>query len=273
VLGVPAGRCETWSVAGHGEAEIPLHGGNVSAGVVRVGDTVRRPAGPQTPAVHALLDHLHAAGFHGAPRPLGLDEKGREVLTFMPGTVPWPGHFELMEPAAQLVRTARLIRDFHDAVSGFSPPTHAHWQVVIPPEGACDIIAHHDLAPWNLVLGPRWAFIDWDGAGPGGRLWDVAYAVHGFVPMSANPAWQRADAGARLRVFADAYGLAEDERRELVPMLARRTQSMYDLLASGAAAGHQPWLGLWQAGHGDAWRADTSYLAEREADWAEALLR
>lgn len=30
--------------------EIPLDGGNMSSGVVRVGDTVRRPAGPWTPA-------------------------------------------------------------------------------------------------------------------------------------------------------------------------------------------------------------------------------
>jgi hypothetical protein len=62
--------------------EIPLEGGNASGGVVRTGDTVRRPAGPWTPAVHALLGHLRAAGFPGAPRPLGLDEHGREVLTF-----------------------------------------------------------------------------------------------------------------------------------------------------------------------------------------------
>jgi hypothetical protein len=58
-------------------AETPLGGGNMSSGVVRVGDTVRRPAGPWTPAVHALLAHLHAVGFHGAPAPLGIDQQGR----------------------------------------------------------------------------------------------------------------------------------------------------------------------------------------------------
>ena len=73
--------------------EIPLSGGNMSTGVVRAGDTVRRPAGPWTPAVHALLTHLHEAGFRGAPRPLGVDDRGREILTFVPGTVVWPGHF------------------------------------------------------------------------------------------------------------------------------------------------------------------------------------
>ena len=67
---------------------MPLAGGNMSSGVVRVGDTVRRPAGPWTPAVHALLTHLHAAGFPGAPRPLGIDEHGREVLTFIPARLP-----------------------------------------------------------------------------------------------------------------------------------------------------------------------------------------
>ena len=70
--------------------ETPLGGGNMNSGVVRVGDTVRRPAGPWTPAVHALLAHLHAAGFDGAPRPLGIDEQGREVLTFISGPVVWP---------------------------------------------------------------------------------------------------------------------------------------------------------------------------------------
>ena len=45
-----------------------LGGGNVAAGVVRVGDTVRKPAGFWTPAVDALLTHLRQAGFTGAPQ-------------------------------------------------------------------------------------------------------------------------------------------------------------------------------------------------------------
>ena len=254
------------------EAEEPLLGGNASTGVVRAGDTVRRPAGPHTPAVHELLSYLHAAGFAGAPRPLGIDDRGREVLSFIPGTVPWPDRFDLLEPRQRLVKTAALIRGFHDAVAGFVPPAGARWQVLIPAEGSCDIIAHHDLAPWNLVIGRRWAFIDWDLAAPGTRLWDLAYAAHGFVPLSANPRWQRPDAGSRLRVFADAYGLDEAQRRELVPMLARRSRAMYHFLAERAAAGVQPWAGLWEAGHGQAWRADADYTEAHEPTWAAALL-
>ena len=115
-----------------------MRGGNVTAGVVRVGDTVRRPARPHTPAVHALLTYLHAAGFDGAPRPLGIDERGREVLSFIPGTVPWPDRFELLEPQQQLARAAALIREFHDAVTGFVPGADARWQVLIPAEGEAE---------------------------------------------------------------------------------------------------------------------------------------
>jgi hypothetical protein len=251
---------------------VPLSGGNMNSAVVRVGDTVRRPAGPWTPAVHALLTHLHGAGFDGAPRPLGLDDRGREVLTFVPGTVPWPAHFRLLDADSQLRRAARLIREFHDAVAGFTPPPGARWQVLTPADGE-EIIAHHDLAPWNLVVGrSQWAFIDWDTAAPGTRLWDLAYAMHGFVPLSAGPALARADAGRRLRLIADAYDLAEADRAAVIPLLARRTRAMHDFLAREAARGSQPWARLWAEGHGDVWLADSRYIAERELQWEQALL-
>lgn len=155
----------------------------------------------------------------------------------------------------------------------FTPPPDARWQVLNPAEGD-DIIVHHDLAPWNLVIGGTGAYasFDWDCAAPGSRLWDVAYAMHGFVPLSANPAWQRADAAARLRAFADAYGLAEPERRDLVPMLTRRTRSMYDFLRAQAMAGNRPRAALWAAGRGEAWRADAACIRRREHGWSRALL-
>ena len=252
--------------------EIPLSGGNMSSGVVRVGDTVRRPAGAWTPAVHALLAHLHAVGFDGAPRPLGVDQRGREVLTFVPGTVAWPGGFRLLDGDGPLRRAARLIRDFHDAVAGFTPPTVAQWQVLLPADGD-EIIAHHDLAPWNLVIGDRqWAFIDWDVAAPGTRLGDLAYAMHGFAPLSADPAVARDDAGRRLRLIADAYGLTERQRLDIIPLLGRRAQAMHDFLALQAAHGTQPWTRLWHEGHGDVWQADAAYITRREHQWHQALL-
>jgi hypothetical protein len=55
---------------GDENTEHPLGGGNVAAGVVRVGDTVRK-----------------RAGFTGAPRPLGRDDRGRQVLEYVSGPI------------------------------------------------------------------------------------------------------------------------------------------------------------------------------------------
>ena len=70
-----------------------MAGGVTSGTLVRVkdqtgpvvidGDVVRRPAGPWTPAVHALLDHLERAGFAGSPHAVSTD--GADVVTYIPG--------------------------------------------------------------------------------------------------------------------------------------------------------------------------------------------
>jgi len=75
-----------------------------------------------------------------------------------------------------------------------------------------------------------------------------------------------------MRLFADAYGLTQAQRQQLVPMLARRAGTMHAFLAQQAASGTQPWTRLWQEGHGDAWRADTEYIAQRDDKWQQALL-
>jgi hypothetical protein len=61
------------------ELEVPLSGGRVTPGVVRIGDTVRRPPRLNAEFVQGLLEHLTAVGFDWAPRFLGVDEKGNRV--------------------------------------------------------------------------------------------------------------------------------------------------------------------------------------------------
>jgi len=77
-------RGDDAGVASDPEEETPLEGGGLTE-VVRVGESVRRTAGSWTPAVHALLRHLESARFAGAPRSRGIDERGREVLTWVDG--------------------------------------------------------------------------------------------------------------------------------------------------------------------------------------------
>jgi len=248
--------------------EEPLTGGNVSTAIVRVGDTVRRPAGFWSESVDAFLRHLEHVGYRGAPRSLGFDEQGRHVVEFVDGAVPMP--YEPADHPSAVRRVGALIRDFHDAAAGFVPPPGARWNVVIAPD-ANDLIVHHDLAPWNLVCGrDRWVFIDFDAAGPGSRLWDLAYAAHGFVPLS--PPTPVAVAAERLAALADGYGLDEAGRHGLADRLVPRIRGMYDLLRAGHRTGTQPWGRLWSEGHGRTWRADARYAQRHLTRLRERLL-
>ena len=128
-------------------AEEQLDGGN-TGGAVRSGDTVRRAAGPWTPAVHALLTHLAARDFPGAPRPLGFDDERREVLTFIEGETvgsrkPWPAWTHAEDTLEQV---ARWMRGYHQAVADFVPPPGAVWREggtrhVVAAEGFTDFAA------------------------------------------------------------------------------------------------------------------------------------
>lgn len=248
-------------------AEQRLAGGNVGADVVRVGATVRKPAGPWSASVDALLLQLEAVGYPAAPRALGYDGEGRQVLSYVEGVVdPSPADLD----GRQLRRVGRLIREFHDAVASFTPPASAVWNVAIRPD-AENIICHHDLAPWNLVRGAALVFIDWDGAGPGTRLWDLAYALHGFVPLSPEAGLEDGAVAERLASLVDGYGLGGPERRRLPALVARRTWSMHELLADGHRRGRQPWARLWEEGHGEAWAADARYT-ERCRPLLESVL-
>ena len=171
--------------------------------------------------------------------------------------------------AGGLRRVGRLIRELHDASACFEPPPGSRWNVAIPPDRP-DLICHHDLAPWNLVTGAdRWVFIDWDGAGPGSRLWDLAYAIKGFVPLESqgDPA---AD-GPRLRALADGYGLTASQRGRLPPLIGAHTRGMADLLENGARTGTQPWARLHAEGHGEHWAAAADYIERNLSTWRRVL--
>ena len=64
--------------------EEKLDGGR-TFGAVRIGDEVHRPVQQWTATVHALLNYLQERDFAGAPRVIGFDGAGREVLTYLPG--------------------------------------------------------------------------------------------------------------------------------------------------------------------------------------------
>src|SRR5882724_3074589 len=98
-----------------GTAQV-LPGGTANHGlVVRVGDTVVRPAPPFRKATHALLAHLRAAGFDGAPLVLQAGP-GTETLTYIAGDAAvLPLRPEMLTDSA-MVSVADLLRRYHGAV-------------------------------------------------------------------------------------------------------------------------------------------------------------
>ena len=159
---------------------VPLEGG-ATGGAVRIGDTVRRPAGPWTPAVHALLRFLRGRAV--VPEVLGLDQRGREILRYIPGTTIRPDEQTFTD--GQVASVARRLRALHDAVAAYRPEGPILWRYGVRELQDGEIICHNDAGAYN------WAFrgddavglFDWDMAGPGVPLDDVGFAAWTCVPL------------------------------------------------------------------------------------------
>ncbi len=212
----------------HPEQEEPLTGGHDSGPVVRVGDTVRRELKPWSASVHALLRHLEEAGFEGAPRFLGVDDHGREILSYVEGT---DGRVARCYDDDALAAAARLIRTFHDAVAGFVPPPDSTWRPN-PHAPSGPLICHNDLSPANTIYrdGRPQALIDWDLAVASTAVWDLSYAVRTFVPLYHDQdcrqfGYDPDERAARLSLFCEAYGLDRRARTDLLPAVLDRLES------------------------------------------------
>lgn len=252
------------------EIEQRFEDGNITA-VVRVGDTVRRATGPWTPAVHALLRHLEACEFDGAPRVLGRDPAGREVLSYVAGRTA-PASLEGIRSDSVLAAVARLTRCYHDAVASFVVPAGADWQFTVGAPRAGDVICHNDIAPWNIVFGGArpLALIDWDFAAPAPREWDLAYALWRFVPLYAGAEYGGpGEQARRMRLFCDVYGLTD--RRGLLGTIERRQQVLHDTLVEWGQACVPGFAEMLRDGHADGIRGDIAYLRASRAALEERL--
>jgi hypothetical protein len=247
-----------------------LAGGNLG-GAVRSGETVRRAAGAHTATVQALLAWVRERGFPEAPEPLGLDERGREVVGFIAGDVPeYPlPPWALTDDA--LVAVAKLLRRLHDATLGFEGDGWRRlegdgWQRVEGLPNGGDVICHNDVAPYNTVYrdGRPVAFIDWDFAAPAPRAWDLAHAAWRFAPLTdgADPA----HAARRVRLLCDAYGL--DERARFVETVAARAQSLHDTIRERAAAGDPDFAAMWDTRHSEQPLRDRAWVLAHAAELA-----
>lgn len=254
--------------------------GGGATGARRYGDEVHRSVGPWTESVHRLMRHARSQGVAEAPEVLGLDEKAHhERLRWIAGD---EAGVDLREDS-DLLQVGQLVRRVHDALSTFTAPADATWRLRV----AGPTFIHGDISPWNVVWnrGRIVGLLDWDQAGPGRDLEDLAYAAWVWVPLEAPDAvpehWMVRDASLaaqqrRLRLLADAYGASRKERSSLLSEIAYVQATAAGRVAVGAMSGDAGMNNIWWDGQRvgvfgaamhwltKSWEAFSSALSEPE---------
>jgi len=245
----------------------PLRGGTANRGlVVRVGDTVRRPAAPCQRATHALLDHLARVGFDGAPRVLSTGPE-TETLSYIEGRAAVPPLAADTLTDEALVSVADLLRRYHQAAASFDPAGY-DWPRPVPARYRTGLVSHNDVYPANLVFrgGRAVALIDFDLAGPGSAAWDFAAAARSLVPLLDEADVvdaRRGRALERFRILLAASGLPRAGRRLAAEAVLANHDWTYAIVTEAAAAGHQGFADHWRAVGPIAWRARRWCLRHR----------
>ena len=240
--------------------------GNVG-GATRIGRTVRRPTGPWTPAVHELLTYLGEQGLRGIPEIHGLDDDGREVLTYVEGRgVPVDREVVL---DTVLTEAVTWLRDFHDVVEGFRPDGPREWRGGVAELGPDQIICHHDPGAYNWIVqsGHFVAMVDWDMAGPGRAVDDLAFLAWTGVPLYRDIGPD--DTARRIDLLVDAYG--EWGPMTVLDAVVERMTTAIDRIAAGQERGDPGFIRLGRTGEPQRTRERLDGFLERK-DAVVALL-
>jgi len=240
--------------------------------VVQVGAHILRPTGPHTPAVHALLYHVRTHGLMGVPGVVGIDPDGRERLLYIAGEVALPPFPTWSLTDRVLVTITKLLHRYHEAASGFPIPADAAWNTELadPTPGPSPVVCHNDVCPENVVFrsASATALIDFDFAAPGRRVWDIAAMARMCAPIETAEDAARTGRGTlnpvrRLRVVADAYGLDEPGRHDLLDALTTQINQGSEFVRRRVEAGEPAFVAMWESTGGQA-------RYDRRQAWFEA---
>lgn len=266
------------------EDEVLLSGGDVTGRVVRVGDTVRRPMGPHSELVHEVLKHLEEADVECAPWFLGVDDQGREILTFVEGDVagrPWPSW--VADPDRG-VSVARLLRRLDDALIELGLPDDTavkSWPSGAPePVGpVASFLGHRDVTPENVVFrdDQAVAIIDFDLLRPSSRVDEVVnlllWWAGWMAPEDRAPVFDGVDPGERGRLLVHAYGLSEEDREWVVRAAISAAQQSWHMMKQRAEELGGGWARMWDEGAGDQIRRREGWLVAEQKSLHRAIVR
>jgi Ser/Thr protein kinase RdoA (MazF antagonist) len=242
---------------------------------------VRRPRQDTSERVAAYLRHLEAAGYAGAPRYLGIDAQGRDVLTYLEGDVPGAPVEEWAAADSVLRGVARMVRRLHDASEGYAAPPRPvppGRPTPVFPEGEPRIFAQRDVTPQNTVFrdGVAWGVIDFDLCDWTTRSLDLANTAVHWVPMN-DPADRASvhddiDVPARIRLLLDGYGRDGVTAEQFLQACELRFANSYAVMRWSAENLGGGWQRMWDEGVGDVIQRREGWFASVRDDLARSLL-
>ncbi len=248
-----------------------VNGGNVNE-VIRVGDTIRRLAVIR-PYSEELLKYLESKGFSQVPKYLGRDDMNREILSYIEGEVSgnnYPNKPFFMWSDEALEKTAILMKEYHEATIGFVSEEVS--DTAYPDTRLHEVICHNDFAPYNIVYEHEETkgIIDFDMAGPGPRLWDIAYALYTSVPLASfQPDIDKGEIvdynfsyeelrKRRIKLFFKAYGMTIP--KDLKRWIIRRIEKLCDTIMAKSIEGNEAFIAMVEEGHLDHYEKEVEFL-------------
>ena len=241
-----------------------LSGGSMNASLEKEGNVLHRGTAWHR-GTHDFLQYMEEQGFEGIPRFRGIDEQGREMLTFLPGETvgdAFPDCDPFIWSEENVTAAGRFLRRYHDASAAFLPRVE-HWPNARFPRQEWEVLCHNDAAPYNFVYQNKVmsGLIDFDVAYPGPRMWDIAYTLYTCIPLAGYRLEEEAGRAARVRRFFEAYGMEQPD--DWYEWVIRRIQGMVDLIEEKAAAGDEVFIRMKENGDADYYRREVAFLESR----------
>lgn len=233
---------------------------------------VYKPLSPWSKNIHQFLVFMKSQGFNTLPEPLGVDDKGYEILSYIEGKA---GDYPLTNTIRSnqaLTSCAKLLRKYHDVSAKFVQSTSFsldNW--MFSAREPVEVICHNDFAPYNICYIEEnvTGIIDFEACIPGPRLWDIAYALYRFAPFT-NPDNEDGFGNleeqiTRAKQFCDVYEVNKEDRRKLVDIIVERLEALNGFLISAARKGNKKYQNHLNNGHQKKYLDDIEYIKINKA--------
>lgn len=261
--------------------ELEFKKGNISE-VYRDGNIVYRDLKPQSKTIFRLLLHLEKKGIPFTPRFLGLNNENQEVLTFVEGETieDYPIRDDIQSKIITNQMAAKMLREYHDATLDFKNRPDDIWFLNYEGELYKEVICHNDFAPYNVTFKDNKpiGLIDFDTACPAPRIWDVAYAVYRFVPLSMevydpntkkyreyNRELDSSERKLLLNTFLEVYGIGDV--LEVLRNVLIRLQALVILFDEECRKGNTAFTKMKEEGHQQLYINEIVFIKENMHDW------